>query len=140
MRIWLFDGDLTVVLVSELVITEPFGITSEDQSGFTRSGLRYWIPLPMLSVGAEDQDVNHTKSFVLISSSVKTMLISDMDGMYGTMKYPQQYSGIINTIEFDDFIQEFDTECDMQFLRNSILFTHICMKGIVSVFEGTFHG
>jgi len=36
-----------------------------------------------------------------------------MEDMYGTSKGPRQYLGMVNTIELDDFIWEFDTWCDM---------------------------
>jgi hypothetical protein len=37
-----------------------------------------------------------------------------MDDMYGATKRPYQYSKVVGTIELDDFIQEFDSWCDMQ--------------------------
>ncbi|BBN08134.1 hypothetical protein Mp_4g09160 [Marchantia polymorpha subsp. ruderalis] len=60
-----------------------------------------------------------------------------MDGMYGAMKGPRRYSGAVGTIELDDFIQEFDTWCDMQFLRNPTLFTpFFAWKGLFQHLEG----
>jgi hypothetical protein len=32
-----------------------------------------------------------------------------MEDMYGASKGPCQFWGVVNTIELDDFIQEFDT-------------------------------
>ncbi|PTQ28729.1 hypothetical protein MARPO_0156s0026, partial [Marchantia polymorpha] len=60
-----------------------------------------------------------------------------MDGMYGAMKGPRRYSGAMGTIELDDFIQEFDTWCDMQFLRNPTLFRpFFAWKGLFQHLEG----
>ncbi|BBN14385.1 hypothetical protein Mp_6g11220 [Marchantia polymorpha subsp. ruderalis] len=60
-----------------------------------------------------------------------------MDGMYGAMKGPRRYSGAVGTIELDDFIQEFDTWCDMQFLHNPTLFTpFFAWKGLFQHLEG----
>ncbi|PTQ34011.1 hypothetical protein MARPO_0084s0073, partial [Marchantia polymorpha] len=60
-----------------------------------------------------------------------------MDGMYGAAKGPRRYSGAVGTIELDDFIQEFDTWCDMQFLRNPTLFTpFFAWKGLFQHLEG----
>jgi hypothetical protein len=42
--------------------------------------------------------------------------------MYGTTKRPCQYSGAIGTIKLDDFIQEFDSWCDIQQMHNPQLF------------------
>jgi hypothetical protein len=41
-----------------------------------------------------------------------------------TTKNPHQYSGLIGTIELNDFIQEFDDWCDMQQMCNPQLFTN----------------
>ncbi|BBN19983.1 hypothetical protein Mp_8g15430 [Marchantia polymorpha subsp. ruderalis] len=60
-----------------------------------------------------------------------------MDGMYGASKGPRRYSGAVGTIELDDFIQEFDTWCDMQFMRNPTLFTpFFAWKGLFQHLEG----
>ncbi|OAE28330.1 hypothetical protein AXG93_2490s1200 [Marchantia polymorpha subsp. ruderalis] len=57
--------------------------------------------------------------------------------MYGAAKGPRRYSGAVGTIELDDFIQEFDTWCDMQFLRNPTLFTpFFAWKGLFQHLEG----
>ena len=109
-----------------MVITElsggPVGDLGADSGGFTRSGLRCRLPFPLPTVDAEeDEGVPNTKSVLL--SSVAAPLIWDMDGMYGAMKGPRRYSGAVGTIELEDFIQEFDTWCDMQMLRNATLFT-----------------
>lgn len=85
--------------------------------------MRYQLPLPIPLVGAEYQGVADTQSSVLISASVTTPLIWNIDAMYRGMKGPRHYSSVMNIIELDDFIQEFDTWCDMQFLRNPTLFT-----------------
>lgn len=103
--------------VGDLVMTEQLGDLVEDRKGFARSRLRYWLPLPISSVVAKEQDVVDTGCSMMISFSVSDLLIWDMDGMYGAMKGPLRYSGAVSTIELDDFIQEFDTWCDMQFLN-----------------------
>jgi hypothetical protein len=36
-----------------------------------------------------------------------------MEEMYGASKAPRQYLKVANTIELDDFIQEFNNWCDM---------------------------
>jgi hypothetical protein len=41
------------------------------------------------------------------------ILLWDMEDMYGTSKGCRWYSRTISTIKLDDFIQEFDTWCDM---------------------------
>jgi hypothetical protein len=41
-----------------------------------------------------------------------------MEKMYGTFKRLCQYLGVVGTIKLDDFIQEFDSWCDMQQMRN----------------------
>jgi hypothetical protein len=37
-----------------------------------------------------------------------------MENMRGTSKGPHQFSRAVGTIKLNDFIQEFDTWCDMQ--------------------------
>ena len=57
--------------------------------------------------------------------------------MYGVTKGPRRYSGAVGTIDLDDFIQEFDTWCDMQSLRNATLFTpFMAWKGLFQHLEG----
>ncbi|OAE34918.1 hypothetical protein AXG93_1333s1000 [Marchantia polymorpha subsp. ruderalis] len=52
------------------------------------------------------------------------------------MKGPRRYSDAVDTIELDDFIHEFDTWCDMQFLRNPTLFTpFFAWKGLFQHLE-----
>ncbi|OAE21594.1 hypothetical protein AXG93_939s1000 [Marchantia polymorpha subsp. ruderalis] len=110
----------------------------EDRGGFTRSGLRYRLPSPISPVVAEeDQSVADTESSVVISSSVPTPLIWDMDGMYRAVKGPRRYSDAVGIIELDDFIHEFDTLCYMQFLHNPMLFTpFFAWKGLFQHLEG----
>jgi len=58
-------------------------------------------------------------------------LLWDMEEMYGTTKGPRQYLGVVGTIELDDFIQEFDSWCDMYQMRNPQLFTpFMAWKGL----------
>ncbi len=45
---------------------------------------------------------------------VITPLLWDMDDMYGATKGLYWYSKVIGTIKLDDFIQKFDSWCDMQ--------------------------
>jgi hypothetical protein len=88
------------------VITEQFGGPVEDHGGdggVTRSGLRYWLPSPTSSVVEEDKVIVDNKSSIL-SSSITTPLIWDMDGGFGAMKGPRCYSGVVGTIELEDFI------------------------------------
>ncbi len=57
--------------------------------------------------------------------------------MYGTTKMPCRYLGVVGTIELDDFIQKFDSWCDMQQLRNPQLFTpFMAWKGLFQHLEG----
>ncbi len=49
----------------------------------------------------------------ILPSSIAAPLIWDMDGGSGAMKGPRLYSGAVGTIELEDFIQEFDSWCDM---------------------------
>ena len=113
----------------------------EDQSdygGFTRSGLRYRLPSPAPTGDDEDELVVDNLPSV-VPSSVAGPLIwdADMDGGYGVVKGPRRYSGAVGTIELEDFIQEFDTWCDMQMLRNAALFTpFLAWKGLFQHLEG----
>jgi len=79
--------------------------------GVTRSGLRYRLPSPTSSIVEEDEVIVNNKSSIL-PSSIATPLIWDMDGGFGAMKGPRSYLGEMGTIELD-FIQEFDSWCDM---------------------------
>ncbi|PTQ40682.1 hypothetical protein MARPO_0038s0037 [Marchantia polymorpha] len=129
-------GVVAVVPIGESVITEEFGGSVEDHGGFTRSGLRYRLPHPSASVVVEAWNVADSGSLVVISSRVPHSWTGDMDGMYGAMKGPRRYSGAVGTIELDDFIHEFDTWCDMQFLRNPTLFTpFFAWKGLFQHLE-----
>jgi hypothetical protein len=54
-----------------------------------------------------------------------------------TMKGLQRYSGVVGTIEFEDFIQMFDSWCDMQMLHNARLFSPFsAWKGLFQHLEG----
>jgi len=56
-----------------------------------------------------------------------------MEKMYGATKRPRQYLRVVGTIELNDFIQEFDSWCDMQKMRNPQLFTpFMACKGLAS--------
>jgi hypothetical protein len=60
-----------------------------------------------------------------------------MDEGFGAMKGPQRYLGVVGTIELEDFIQKFDSWCDMQMLRNARLFSpFLAWKGLFQHFEG----
>ncbi len=53
------------------------------------------------------------------------------------MKGPRRYSSAVGTIKLEDFIQEFDYWCDMQMLRNAILFSpFLAWKGLFQHLEG----
>jgi hypothetical protein len=80
--------------------------------GITRSGLKYQLPSPTSLVVEEDEVIVHNKSSIL-PSSIAAPLIWDMDGGSRTMKGPRHYSSAVGTIELEDFIQEFDSWCDM---------------------------
>ncbi len=80
--------------------------------GVTCSGLRYRLPSPTSSVVEEDEVIVNKKSSIL-QSSITAPLILDMDGVFGAMKGPRRYLGAVGTIELEDFIQEFDSWCDM---------------------------
>jgi hypothetical protein len=98
--------------------------------GFTCSGLRYWLPSPTSLVVEEDEVIVDNKSSIL-SSSIVASLIWDMDGGSGAMKGPQRYSVAVGTIKLEDFIQEFDSWCNMQMLRNTRLFSpFLAWKGL----------
>ncbi len=75
--------------------------------------------------------------FSILPSSIATPLIWDMDRGFGAMKGPRRYSGAVGTIELEDFIQEFDSWCDMQMLRNVKLFSpFLAWKGLFQHLEG----
>jgi len=43
--------------------------------------------------------------------------------MYGKTRETHLYLKVVDTIELDDFIQEFDNWCDTQYVQNPQLFT-----------------
>ncbi len=102
--------------------------------GVTCSGLKYWLPSPTSSVIEEDEVIVDNKF-----SSITTPLIWDMDRGYGAMNLgPRRYSGVVGTIELDDFVQEFDSLCDMQMLHNTRLFSpFLAWKGLFQHLEGS---
>jgi hypothetical protein len=114
------------------VIVEQFSGPVEDRdlgaSGYTRSGLRYRPP----SFSVEEGEESVVDTEVLVRTScISAPLPWDMDEMYGATKGPRRFSGAMGTIELDDFIQEFDTWCDMQMLRNATMFTpFMAWKGL----------
>ncbi|CAM6129865.1 unnamed protein product [Calypogeia fissa] len=60
-----------------------------------------------------------------------------MEESHGSSRGPRRYSGAVDTIELDDFIQEFGTWCDMQMLRNATLFSpFLAWKGLFQHLEG----
>ncbi len=119
-------GDSVWVLgFGDWVITEQFGGLMGDHGGdggVTCSGLRYWLPSPTSSVIEEDEVIVDNKSSILLSN-IAAPLIWDMDGGSGAMKGLRCYLGAVGIIELEDFIQEFDSWCDMQMLRNIRLFS-----------------
>ncbi len=121
------------------VITEQFGGPVGDHGGdggVTRSGLRYRLLSPTSSVVEEDEVIVNNKPSIL-PSSITAPLIWDMDGGSWAMKGPRRYSGVMGTIEFEDFIQEFDSWCNMQMLRNARLFSpFLAWKGLFQHLEG----
>jgi hypothetical protein len=97
------------------VITEQFGGPMGDHGGdggVTHIGLTYQLASPTSSVVEEDKVIVNNKSSIL-PSSIVAPLIWDMEGGFGAMKGPRRYSSVVGTIELDDFIQEFDSWCDM---------------------------
>jgi hypothetical protein len=73
------------------VITEHFGGPVGDHGGdggVTHSGLRYWLPSPTSSVIDGDEVIVNNKSSIL-SSSIVSPLIWDMDGGSRAMKGPR---------------------------------------------------
>ncbi len=83
-----------------------------EDGGVTHSALRYQLPSPTSLVVKKDEVIVNNKSSIL-SSSITAPLIWDMDGGFGAMKGPRCYSGAMGTIELEDFIQEFDSWCDI---------------------------
>ncbi len=94
----------------------------DRDGGVTCSGLKYWLPSPTSSVVEEDEVIVENKSSILLSS-IAAPLIWDMDEGSGAMKGPRCYLGAMGTIELEDFIQKFDSWCDLQMLRNARLFS-----------------
>jgi hypothetical protein len=100
---------------SDYVITQQFGGLVGDHGGdggVTCSKLKYRLPSPTSSIVEEDEVIMNNKSSILLSS-IATPLIWDMEWGSGAMKGPQCYSSAMGTIELEDFIQEFDSWCDM---------------------------
>ncbi len=112
---------------------EQFGGPVGDHGGdggVTRSGLRHRLPSPTSSIVEEDKVIVDNK-FSILPSSIADPLIWDMDKGSGAMKGPQRYSSVVGTIELEDFIQKFDSWCDMQMLRNARLFSpFLAWKGL----------
>jgi hypothetical protein len=121
------------------VITEQFGGLVGDHGGdgeVTHNGLRYQLPSPTSLVVEEDKVIVNNKSSIL-PSNIAAPLIWDMDGGSRAMKGLQHYSGVVGTIELEDFIQEFDSWCNMQMLRNARLFSpFLAWKGLFQHLEG----
>jgi len=104
--------------------------------GVTRSGLKYQLPSPTSSVIEEDEVIVNNKSSIL-SSSIVAPLIWDIDGGFGAMKGLRCYPGAVGTIELENFIQEFDSWCDIQMLRNARFFSpFLAWKGLFQHLEG----
>jgi hypothetical protein len=61
----------------------------------------------------EEDEVIVDNKFSILLSSIVAPLIWDMDGGSRAMKGPQRYSSAVGTIELEDFIQKFDSWCDM---------------------------
>ncbi len=74
--------------------------------------LRYRLPSPTSSIVEEDKIIVNNKSSIL-PSTIAAPLIWDMDGGSRAMKGPQRYLGVVGTIKLEDFIQEFDSWCDL---------------------------
>jgi len=104
--------------------------------GVTRSGLSYRLPSSTSLVIEEDEVIVNNKSSIL-KSNIVALLIWDMDGGSRAMKGPRRYSSAVGTIELEDFIQEFDSWCDMQMLHNARLFSpFLAWKGLFQHLEG----
>jgi hypothetical protein len=98
--------------------------------GITHNGLKYRLPSPTSSVVEEDEVIVDNKSSIL-PTRIAAPLIWDMDGGSEAMKGPRHYSGGLGTIELKDFIQEFDSWCNMQMLHNARLFSpFLAWKGL----------
>ncbi len=98
--------------------------------GVTGSGLRYRLLSPTSSVVEEDEVIVNNK-FSILRSSIAAPLIWDMDRGSRAMKGLRRYSRAVGTIELEDFIQEFDSCCDMQMLHNARLFSpFLAWKGL----------
>ncbi|CAM6082310.1 unnamed protein product [Calypogeia fissa] len=128
------DGRLVATLLRCLVagsaITEYFGEPLTEY-GVTRSGLRYLLSSPVPS----GSDLDTELSGRVFQGAA--LLIWDMEESHGSGRGPRHYSGAVGTIELDDFIQEFDTWCDMQMLRNAELFSpFLAWKGLFQHLEG----
>jgi len=67
----------------------------------TRWGVKFKPPMALVMfVEADSLD---SKAYLPLKI-VFTPLLWDMEDMYGTSKGPRQYLGMVNIIEFDDFI------------------------------------
>ncbi len=87
--------------------------------GFTKWWVRFWPPTP-LTLSFEG-DFEAKLPPIMWVPFVWDM--EDMEDMYGTSKEPRWFFKVVGTIKLDDFIQEFDTWCDMQQLQNPQQFT-----------------
>jgi len=83
--------------------------------------LKTSLPKDLPSEGCNSNHPFHLFTFEEDSSNFKVELLPvvyvpfvwDMEDMYGASKKLRQFSGVISTIQLDDFIQEFNTWCDM---------------------------
>ena len=101
-------------------------------TGVTRGGTRFRQPTP------ERSDLPEKAIEDLQDGGVTLYNWSMKSHDHGSSSRGlRRYSGALGTIELDDFMQEFDSWCDMQLMRASTLFTpFMAWKGLFHHLEG----
>ena len=119
-----------------------------ERPGFTRSSRRFRAPTPppdpdQISTppSSPTQEVEDWEDCSSESSAwetpIETSVPGAMDEMYGASRVSRRYSGAVGTLDLDDFIQEFDSWCDLQQMRNPKSFTpFMAWKGLFQHLEG----
>ncbi|OAE31229.1 hypothetical protein AXG93_1293s1060 [Marchantia polymorpha subsp. ruderalis] len=93
---------------AELIVTEQFDGPIKESEGFTRSGLRYRLPLPSSSVVAEASGVADSGASVVISSSVLHSFIGDirlLDGLFQHFEDPSMD-------DYHEFVRDYAVKID----------------------------
>ncbi len=106
-------------------------------TGVTRSGIRFRPESPV-------SDSSASTEYSFQASSPTSVAFSDpnpynwamADHEWSSHKGMRRFSGVVGTIEVDDFIQEFDSWCDIQAMRSKDFTPFIAWKSLFQHLEG----